>query len=70
MTDKASKDIAERLDTMIRLLALTLVKEMKRQDQIELLGKAELSPRDIAAILGTTANTVSVTLSKLRKTKR
>ena len=44
--------------------------EMTQVDKIEVLGKAGLSARDIAGLLSTTPNTVSVAMSKLRKQKR
>jgi len=53
---------------LIRLNALGLVKEIKAQkEQITLLSDAGFQPKQIAGILGTTSNTVSVTLSAIRK---
>lgn len=45
--------------------------EFKQQDVVALLSRARLSNAEIAAITGTTLNTVQVTLSRHRKmTKR
>ena len=42
----------------------------QRRDEIALLSNAGLEPRDIAAVLGVTPNSVSVALVKLRKEGR
>ena len=64
---------------LVSLLALLLVQERKQPEQIALLGRASFRPAEIAALLGTTRNTVSVQLSiqkrertaaKVRKPKR
>jgi DNA-binding CsgD family transcriptional regulator len=66
--DVESSEITKRLDVLIRLSALNLVREMKVQkDQIALLSDAGFQPKQIADILGTTSNTVSVALSGIRK---
>ena len=44
--------------------------QAKRRDVIALLRNAGLEPRDIAAVLGVTPNSVSVALVKLRKEGR
>lgn len=53
-----------------RLLAVMLVHGKKQVEQIALLTLAGFEPKDIADLLGTTPNTVSVTLSKARKAGR
>jgi DNA-directed RNA polymerase specialized sigma24 family protein len=58
-----------KLDLLIRLTAINLVSGKKQRDQIRLLALAEMSPIEIASVLGTTANTVNVALSSIRKTK-
>jgi hypothetical protein len=54
---------------LINLLALLLVQERKQPEQIALLGRAGFRPSEIAALLGTTANTVSVQLSIQKRAK-
>ena len=61
--------LGEKLDTLIRLIALALCEGKTRKEQIALLDKASFQPKAIAEILDTTPNTVSVTLSNLRKNK-
>jgi transcriptional regulator len=70
MDDKQFKELLSRLDQITRFLALTLVKDVKVQkDQIIALSNYGLEPSQIACILRTTANTVSVALSRAKKEK-
>ncbi|WP_417492333.1 hypothetical protein [Maricaulis sp.] len=60
--------MTERLDILIRLQAQQVVSDMENQkEKVLFLHKAGLGPRVIAAILGTSANSVSVTVSKAKK---
>ena len=62
------KEMMTRIDLIIRLLALDIVKGMETQtDKILALSSSGFGPKDIARLLGTTANTVRVTLSKAKK---
>lgn len=64
------RQILERLDTLIRLQALSMVDRYKStKDKILFLGGAGLTPKEIAELLNTTSNSVSVTLSKDRGKK-
>ncbi len=65
-----SKMIVERLDVLTKLVAAGLVVGRPQRDQIELLSKAGLQPREIAELIGTTSNTVSVNLTAIRKAKK
>ena len=65
---KESDEISKRLDVLIRLTALNLVKDVKKQkDQIAILSDSGFRPKQIADILKTTSNTVSVALNAIRK---
>ena len=55
---------------LVNLLALLLVQERKQADQITLLSRAGFRPVEIAALLGTTRNTVSVELSTQKREKK
>ena len=57
----------QRLDTLIRLVSIALVENKKQKEQIRLLTLAGIGPSRIAVILGTTANSVKVAISNLRK---
>jgi hypothetical protein len=64
----ALQGISRKLDALIRLSALNLVKDIKIQkDQISILSDAGFFPKQIADILGTNNNVVSVTLNSLKK---
>ena len=61
--------IITRLDAIIRLLSHMLPQGIPQRQKIKLLSETGLQPREIAAILGTTANVVSKELSLMRKQK-
>lgn len=64
----SSEDVIERLDLIIKLLAMNMMKEEGTQkDKIIQLSTIGLHPKEIANILNTTSNTVSVTLSNARR---
>lgn len=71
MDEKQFKELSGKLDLITRLLALNLVKDMKTQiEKISTLSNFGFSPIDIANSLGTSPNTVSVTLSRIRREKK
>jgi hypothetical protein len=55
---------------LVNLLALQLVNERPQSDQVRLLARAGFRPSEIASLIGTTANTVSVILSKEKRNKK
>jgi hypothetical protein len=55
---------------LVNLLALLLVQERKQPEQISLLSRAGLRPIEIAALLGTTSNTVRVQLSVQKRNRK
>jgi DNA-binding CsgD family transcriptional regulator len=61
--------IKESLNAIIGLLALSNTQHMRQSDRIVLMGQVGMKPRDIARLLKTTQNTVSVTLSKSKNKK-
>ena len=70
-SDSTLKEISQKLDILIKLLAINLVKDTKTQkEQITLLSEVGFHPIQIADILGTTNNVVSVTLSSTKKQKQ
>lgn len=64
------RKIEEKLDTLIKLASI-LTSEAREGlgEKAEILTRAGLAPKEIAEILGTTANTISVSLSKMKKKK-
>lgn len=55
------------IDRAINVLALMLVKGAKQGEAIALLHRAGFAAREVAALLGTSPNAVSVTLYKDKK---
>ena len=68
MDEKQFKEITDKMDLIVRLLALNIVKDLKVQrDKIITLSSFGFGPSEIAKLLGTTPNTVSVALSEMKK---
>ena len=67
MTSQQFDDIASELRRIGRLLTLLVTKDLSQKDKIALLSTAGLQPKEIAELIGTTPNTVSVTLAQIRK---
>ena len=61
-------EISKKLDVISRLLALSLPKAISQNQKMKILSELGLQPMAIANIIGTTANTVRVELSKMKKT--
>lgn len=70
MTRETQEVIVSKLDTIIKLLALSVGEGKKQVERIRVLSAAGLAPKDIAEAIGTTPNTVRVALSTLRKRSR
>lgn len=67
MTLEQRDDILPELRRISRLLTLLVTKNLSQKDKIALLSSAGLQPKEIADLIGTTPNTVSVTLAQIRK---
>ena len=65
-----TETIIKKLDTLVQLVAVAVTEGRKQADQIRLLALAGFKASQIAQILGTTRNTVSVALSNLRRDGR
>ena len=59
--------VVEKLDRVLRLLAVIAVKGMSQTDQIAILDRVGFAPKEIAEIVGTTSNTVRVGLVGIRR---
>lgn len=67
MNSEDLTQVVEKLDTLVRLVAVGVCGEGTQKEKIKVLSTAGLEPKEIASILGTTPNTVSVALSSLRR---
>jgi DNA-binding CsgD family transcriptional regulator len=63
-------EVSEKLDRVLRLLAMVAVRGLSQTEQIATLSRVGFSPKEIADVLGTTANTVRVALVGIRKAGR
>jgi DNA-binding NarL/FixJ family response regulator len=64
--DDAVLRIEEKLEKVMRLLAVQITSGLKREPAIQLLAAAGLERQMIADVLNTTPNTVSVIMSTSR----
>ena len=62
--------LEEKLDQALRLLGILAVKGLSQQEQIAILNRVGFSPKQIAEVVGTTANTVRVALVSIRKVEK
>lgn len=69
MEEEQFEEVNKKLDKIIRLLALQSIAGKKGVEAIRGLSAAGFQPKDIAEILGTTPNTVRVSLSTMKKKK-
>lgn len=70
MNDKLLLEASENLKLLVRLTALNAIKGLPQREQISLLSQGGFSPKQIAELVGTSSNTVSVELSRSRKVKK
>lgn len=61
---------ADKLDRILRLLGVIAAKDMPQTDQIAMLNRLGFTPKEIAEIIGTSANTVRVSLVSIRRAER
>jgi DNA-directed RNA polymerase specialized sigma24 family protein len=64
-----SLKILEKLNLLVKLTALNIVKDKDFKERVELLSSVGFKPKEMADLLGTTPNSVRVTLSRIRKGK-
>jgi len=67
---RAEEEVSQQLRRIVRLLTVIATKGMSQKDQITVLASAGFQPKEIADLLDTTPNTVSVTLYSLGRGKK
>ena len=65
--DPQLSEISKKLDVLIRLSAVSVVKGLKLKQQVEILSDAGFEPGSIADIIGEKGSTVRTALHRLRK---
>ena len=61
--------LIQKLNALIRLTALNVLKNKSKKEQIKILADLGFERQEIASMVGTTPLTVSVTLSQMKKKK-
>lgn len=69
MDDEIGKEIIEKLEMLIKLTALSAIKDENLEDKIRILSAVGLRNVEIADILGKSPANIGVRLSKIRKKK-
>ena len=69
METELLKQMVHKMDILLKLTALNVVKGREAQEQIKLLAQAGLRNVDIADLLGKSPANINVTLMNLRKKK-
>jgi len=69
MDKNFEKELLKKFDTIIKLLTISSLKGETQLQKIKVLSGAGLPPKDIADLLGTSSNTVSVALNKIKNKK-
>jgi len=63
----SENEVLAALGQLTNLVAIAMTKDLKQVDAIKLLGRSSLSNAQIAAILGTSADTVRAERSRLKR---
>ena len=70
MAEQNEIQVEKKIDRVLQLLGMVAVKGLSQTDQIATLSRVGFSPKEIAGVLGTTANTVRVALVSIRRAGR
>jgi DNA-directed RNA polymerase specialized sigma24 family protein len=60
-------DIVKELQQIKKLLVSLCIKDLPQKEQIKNLSSVGFQPKEIADLVGTTPNTVNVSLNRLKK---
>ena len=63
-------DLIDEIKKTNKLLVIMATKYLPQTDKIALLSRVGFGQKEIADLVGTTSNTVGVTLNKLKKKKQ
>ena len=67
MSEKQFQMLIDKMDALIKITALNVLKDKSKTEQIKILADLGLGRQEIASMVGTTPLTVSVTLSQMKK---
>jgi CRP-like cAMP-binding protein len=60
-------NVLSELQQIKKLLLVLCTKDQSQKEQIKILSNVGFQPKEIAELIGSTANTVNVTLNRLKK---
>jgi hypothetical protein len=69
MNDTQFRILSQKMDTLIKLIAINALKGKNLTDQVGILSEVGLQPSEIAVILGTDPSTVSTLKGRVKKKK-
>jgi len=67
MEDKQFKELINKLDILIKLNAINIIKDKKYREQVKILSSYGFKPNEIAEILGKTSHEIRNVIYRLRK---
>ncbi len=67
MNEAKENEILQELQRISRLLSLTVTRDLKQQEKVELLYGVGFGLKEIADLIGTKPNIVSAVLSNIKK---
>lgn len=67
MDEKQFNKVSEKLDRIMKILAIQALQGKTGKESIKALSAVGFQPKEIAELIGTTSNTVSVVLSSTKK---
>lgn len=67
MDKKGVESLAKKMDVLIKLMAISALRDKGFREQVRILDSIGLKPSEISELLGKTANNVRVTLHDIRK---
>jgi DNA-directed RNA polymerase specialized sigma24 family protein len=67
MDEQQFKQLSNKIDTIIKLLALNAVEDKQLKDQVSILSSFGFQPKQIADMLGKTPGNIRVILHRLRE---
>jgi hypothetical protein len=67
MEKEQFEELSTRLDRITTLLAMSIIRGLKPEDQVVVLSTAGFQPSQIAGLVGKTPNAVRIMLHDLRK---
>lgn len=67
MNDKQFDVLIEKLDILIKLTAMNILKDKNKTEQVGILSSLGFRPKEIALIVGTTLGTVKSLRKRLKK---